>query len=148
MLAFGLLSACHVFDSGEIDMTCDELPSCGDDSDDTGSSASASFGFALASGLEDYSQYALQYYQDGELVHDLEADAAGIEESGGFGQALEYVSDPATFYFTLTSTQVIEVTVASLEVEEFVVSTDLRALESDGEQPQRHAAWLQEYIPF
>jgi len=132
LMAFGLLPACHVFDNGEITKTCDELPSCGDDSDDTGSSASGSFGFALASGLEDYSQYALQYYQDGELVHDFEADV-NLDEAEDFGEGLEYVSDPATFYFTLTSTKVVEVTVSSLEVEMFSLSTDMRALESDGE---------------
>ena len=134
LLAFGLLPACHVFDGGEIDVTCDEIPSCLDVSDDTSASATGSFGFAVASGLEDYSQYSLQYYQDGELVHDLEGTASGVEENGGFGEALEYVSDPPSFYFSLTSTDIIQVTASDFSVEEFTVSTDMRALESDGEQ--------------
>ena|GEM_PF-2742118 len=135
VLGAGFLPACHVFDDGEISATCDELPGCLEVPVDTGDSGtsvvSAGFGFAVASVDDDGVNYALEYYQGGELIHSL----TGLENPSdeGFGEGLEYNSETETFFFTVTPTQLYEVSAKTLEVMGYdSTEMEMTALESDG----------------
>ncbi len=101
---FGALSACHVFDSGEISVSCDEMDNCDPSPADTATPNNKGqlLGFALAAYDATSGLLTLEYVEDDTIVV---SKTVTVKTTPGSG--LEYAPATASFYFS-TSTGLIQ----------------------------------------
>jgi len=124
---FGALSGCHVFDGGEISVSCDELDNCDPSPADTGlaNNEGQIFGFALAAYDATNGLLTLEYLEDDTIVV---SKTVNVTTTPGGG--LEYAPTASGFYFSTSTGLIQHVSNAGDVTTIFSTENEVTAIES------------------